>query len=44
MLDKGAYEPRIISAVLDGFREVDFLQAEEIGYRCACSRERSSAR
>ena len=29
----------IIRAVLDGF-EVDFLQTSEIGYRCACSREK----
>ena len=25
--------------MLDGF-EVDFLQTEEVGYRCACSREK----
>ena len=25
--------------ILDGF-EVDFLQTEEVGYRCACSREK----
>ena len=37
MLDKGMSLEEIISAVLDGF-EVDFLQTEEIGYRCACSR------
>lgn len=43
MLDKGMSLEEIISAVLDGF-EVDFLQTEEIGYRCACSRKRSSAR
>ena len=39
MLDKGMSLEEIISAVLDGF-EVDFLQTEEIGYRCACSREK----
>ena len=39
MLDKGMTLEQIISAVLDGF-EVDFLQTEEVGYRCACSREK----
>ena len=39
MLDKGMSLEEIISAVLDGF-EVDFLQTEEIGYRCTCSREK----
>lgn len=39
MLDKGMSLEEIISAVLDGF-EVDFLQTEEIGYRCACNREK----
>ena len=38
MLDK-AWPRDIIRAVLDGF-EVDFLQTSEIGYRCACSREK----
>ena len=39
MLDKGMSLEDIIRAVLDGF-EVDFLQTSEIGYRCACSREK----
>ena len=39
MLDKGMTLEQIILAVLDGF-EVDFLQTSEIGYRCACSREK----
>ena len=39
MLDKGMSLEDIIRAVLDGF-EVDFLQTREIGYRCACSREK----
>ena len=39
MLDKGMTLEEIVSAVLDGF-EVDFLQTDEIGYRCACSREK----
>ena len=43
MLDKGMSLEDIIRAVLDGF-EVDFLQTSEIGYRCACSREKSRAR
>ena len=43
MLDKGMSLEDIIRAVLDGF-EVDFLQTSEIGYRCACSREKSSVR
>ena len=30
---------QIVQAVLDGFA-VDFLQTDEIGYRCACSREK----
>ena len=39
MLDKGMSLEDIIRAGLDGF-EVDFLQTSEIGYRCACSREK----
>lgn len=39
MLDKGMSLEEIVQAVLDGFA-VDFLQADEIGYRCACSREK----
>ena len=39
MLDKGMTLEEIVSAVLDGFA-VDFLQTDEIGYRCACSREK----
>lgn len=39
MLDKRMTLEEIVSAVLDGF-EVDFLQTDEIGYRCACSREK----
>ena len=39
MLDKGMSLEDIIRAVLDGF-EVDFLQTSEIGYRCACRREK----
>lgn len=39
MLDKGMTPEEIIQAVLDGF-EVDFLQTDTIGYRCACSREK----
>lgn len=38
MLDKGMTLEQIVQAVLDGFA-VDFLQTDEIGYRCACSRE-----
>ena len=38
MLDKGMTLEQI-QAVLDGFA-VDFLQTDEIGYRCACSREK----
>lgn len=39
MLDKGMTLEQIVQAVLDGFA-VDFLQTDEIGYRCACSREK----
>ena len=39
MLDKGMGLEEIGQAVLDGFA-VDFLQTDEIGYRCACSREK----
>ena len=39
MLDKGRTLEQIVQAVLDGFA-VDFLQTDEIGYRCACSREK----
>ena len=39
MLDKGMSLEEIVQAVLDGFA-VDFLQTDEIGYRCACSREK----
>ncbi len=39
MLDKGMTLEEIVQAVLDGFA-VDFLQTDEIGYRCACSREK----
>ena len=39
MLDKGMGLEEIVQAVLDGFA-VDFLQTDEIGYRCACSREK----
>ena len=39
MLDKGMTLEQIVQAVLDGFT-VDFLQTDEIGYRCACSREK----
>ena len=39
MLDKGMGLEEIVQAVLDGFT-VDFLQTDEIGYRCACSREK----
>lgn len=39
MLDKGMKLEQIVQAVLDGFA-VDFLQTDEIGYRCACSREK----
>lgn len=39
MLDKGMSLEEIVQAVLDGFA-VDFLQTDETGYRCACSREK----
>ena len=39
MLDKGMRLEEIVQAVLDGLA-VDFLQTDEIGYRCACSREK----
>ena len=39
MLDNGMSLEEIVQAVLDGFA-VDFLQTDEIGYRCACSREK----
>lgn len=39
MLDKGMTLEQIVQTVLDGFT-VDFLQADAIGYRCACSREK----
>ena len=39
MLDKGMTLEQIVQAVLDGFA-VDFLQTDEIGYCCACSREK----
>ena len=39
MLNKGMSLEEIVQAVLDGFA-VDFLQTDEIGYRCACSREK----
>lgn len=39
MLDKGMSLEEIVQAVLDGFA-VDFLQTDEIGFRCACSREK----
>ena len=39
MLDKGMTLEQIVQAVLDGFA-VDFLQTDEIGYRCAFSREK----
>lgn len=39
MLDKGMILEQIVQTVLDGFT-VDFLQTDEIGYRCACSREK----
>lgn len=39
MLEQGMTLEEIIQAVLDGF-DVDFLQTDEIGYRCACSREK----
>ena len=39
MLDKGMTLEQIVQTVLDGFT-VDFLQTDEIGYRCACSREK----
>ena len=39
MLDQGMKLEQIIGAVLSGF-DVDFLQKDEIGYRCACSREK----
>lgn len=39
MLDKGMSLEKIVQGVLDGFA-VDFLQTDEIGYRCACSREK----
>ena len=39
MLDKGMGLEDIVRTVLDGF-DVEFLQTSEIGYRCACSREK----
>ena len=39
MLEKGMTLEQIVQAVLEGFT-VDFLQTDEIGYRCACSREK----
>lgn len=39
MLDKGMSLEEIVQAVLGGFA-VDFLQTDEIGYRCACNREK----
>lgn len=39
MLDQGMTLEQIAQAVLDGF-EVEFLQTDEIGYRCACSRSK----
>ena len=39
MLETGMTIEQIVQAVLDGFT-VDFLQTDEIGYRCACSREK----
>lgn len=39
MLDKGMRLEEIVQAVLDGF-DVEFLQTDAIGYRCACSREK----
>nr|WP_297175606.1 Hsp33 family molecular chaperone HslO [uncultured Agathobaculum sp.] len=39
MLDQGMKPEQIIESVLSGF-DVDFLQKDEIGYRCACSREK----
>ncbi len=39
MLDKGWTLEQIVERVLDGFA-VDFLQQDEIGYRCACSHQK----
>ena len=39
MLDKGMRLEEIVQTVLDGF-DVEFLQTDAIGYRCACSREK----
>ena len=39
MLEQGMTLEEIVQAVLDGF-DVDFLQTDAIGYRCACSREK----
>ena len=39
MLDKGMTLEQVVQTVLDGFAVV-FLQPDEIGYRCACSREK----
>lgn len=39
MLDQDMTLEQIVERVLDGF-EIDFLQTDEIGYRCACSREK----
>jgi molecular chaperone Hsp33 len=39
MLEQGLTLEQIVQTVLDGFA-VEFLQTDEIGYRCACSREK----
>ena len=39
MLDKGMRLEEIVQTVLDGL-DVEFLQTDAIGYRCACSREK----
>ncbi|WP_283674572.1 Hsp33 family molecular chaperone HslO [Butyricicoccus sp. Marseille-Q5471] len=39
MLDHGMTLEEIVQTVLDGF-EVEFLQSDAIGYRCACTRDK----
>lgn len=39
MLDHGMTLEEIVQTVLDGF-EVEFLQSDTIGYRCACTRDK----
>lgn len=39
MLDRGMTLEEIVQTVLDGF-EVEFLQSDAIGYRCACTRDK----